>query len=178
MRRLASLKTRERVGWSSRLPRLHDFTFYASRDKKSDRKRLNYAANCTPARERENRPSFCHPAQTVNWQMIQALIWSEDALNWLLSVSAFILDVYAGGFWFGIYCARLLWQKLFNHHFSNQITLYDVFNETKCYPKHPVVRKSDFHQVWLSNWIWAYVFDAKPRKCLCEISIHILNQAK
>lgn len=35
--------------------------------------------------------------------MIQALIWSEDALNWLLSVGAFIFDVYyAGGFRFGI----------------------------------------------------------------------------
>lgn len=51
VRRLANLETRERVGWSSRLASLHDFTFYASRDKKSDRKRLNYAANCTPARE-------------------------------------------------------------------------------------------------------------------------------
>lgn len=176
MRRLASLRTREGVGWSSRLPRLHDFTFYASRDKKSDRKRLNYAANCTPAREPSlilspsaDRELTDDTSPNLEWRrpklvIVGGCIHFRRLYRWIGSGNTVLGCFYRS-------CLTTIFQ-------IKSLYLYDVFNETTFYPKHPVVRKSDFHQVWLSNWIWAYVFDAKPRKCLCEISIHILNQAK
>lgn len=85
--------------------------------------------------------------------MIQALIWSEDALNWLLSVGAFIFDVYyAGGFRFGISILSYVVTGDIEPPFFKSKYYHMILSMKLYIMQHPIVWRLNFHKILFSTY--------------------------
>lgn len=86
--------------------------------------------------------------------MIQALIWSEDALNWLLSVGAFIFDVYyARGFRFGIsILSYVVVTGDIEQPFFKSKYYYMILSMKRDIMQHPIVWILNFHKILFSTY--------------------------
>lgn len=86
--------------------------------------------------------------------MIEALIWSEDALNWLLSVGAFIFDVdYAGGFRFGIsILSYVVVTGDIKPPFFKSKYYYMTLSMKRDIMQHPIVWRLNSHKILFSTY--------------------------